>query len=147
MQVLTLAGQDFKILLPVNMVAQIIGRSTVTPPADGEFKSLAGSFRWRDYAVPLLRTSELMGKSSTADQDYERIVVLWPMKSASSRSFIGLTSLAPPRVVEITEQPSSEMITEMPYALSCLQLENELAVIPDIDQVSRDLFENADGQD
>jgi len=146
MQVLTLAGQDFKVLLPVNMVAQIIGRSTVTPPSDGEFKSLAGSFRWREYGVPLLRTSELMGKSSTADEDYERIVVLWPMKSASSRSFIGLTSLAPPRVVEITDQPSAEMITEMPYALVCLQLENELAVIPDIDQVSRDLFENADGQ-
>lgn len=146
MQALTIAGQDFKALLPVNMVAQIIGRSAVTPASDDKFKSLAGNFRWREYGVPLLRTSELMGKSSTADEDYERIVVLWPMKSASSRSFIGLTSLAPPRVVEITDQPSSEIITEMPYALGCLRLENELVVIPDIDQISRDLFENADGQ-
>ncbi|MGI9317155.1 MAG: chemotaxis protein CheW [bacterium] len=143
MQVLSLTAQGLKILLPVNMVAQIIGRAKLVQDPAQRFKSNAGDFRWREYSVPLLRTSELVGASESADDEYERIVVLWPMKSASSRSFIGLTSLAPPRVIEISGQPSAERPADTQYILDCVQLDGDLGLIPDIDQVSRDLFEDS----
>ena len=147
MQVLSISAQDLKVLLPVNMVAQIIGRSNLDPGSGDDFKSNAGHFRWREYSVPLLRTSQLMGGSQSADDNYERIVVLWPMKSATSRSFIGLTSLAPPRVVEITDQPSVTAPDEAQYVMDCLRIENELALIPDIERISRELFKSSVQED
>jgi chemotaxis signal transduction protein len=147
MQVLSISAQNLKVLLPVNMVAQIIGRTNLDPGSNHEFRSNAGQFRWREYSVPLLRTSQLMGGSQSADDDYERIVVLWPMKTATSRSFIGLTSLTPPRVVEITDHPSVEAPTDARYVMDCLRIENEVALIPDIDQVSTELFNSSAQED
>ena len=144
MQVLSLTARDAKILLPVNLVAQIIGRASLDSNTELKFDSSAGTFRWREYSVPLLRTSQLMGGEESADDEYERIVVLWPMKSATSRSFIGLTSLMPPRVIDITNQPSADPPADTPYLMDCVRVNNEIALIPDIDQVSRDLYESAE---
>ena len=144
MQVLSLTARDVKILLPVNMVAQIIGRANLFSEDELAFQSSAGTFKWREYSVPLLRTSQLMGGDESADEGYERIVVLWPMKSATSRSFMGLTSLMPPRVIDITNQPSADPPSDTPYLLDCVRVNDELALIPDIDKVSRDLFASAE---
>jgi hypothetical protein len=136
MQVLTVSAAGFQLLLPVNTVAQITGRLPIQQGSIG-IKGAAGFVQWREFNLPLFRTSELFGRKKSDDENYERIVVLWPMKSAGSRSFIALTSLGPPRVVDISDLPAAEGDAEMPWALGYVNLADGLGVIPDIDGLAR----------
>ena len=63
--------------------------------------------------------------------------MLWPMKSAGSDSFVALTSLGPPRVVDATGLPAADDDAEMPWALGYVNLSEGLGVIPDIDSLAR----------
>lgn len=140
MQVLSLTAQGMQIVLPVNMVAQILGKSSLAETSRADVPSLAGHVNWREFEVPVCHSSELLGLDSAADRDYERLVVLWPMKSAHPRAFLGLTSLTAPRVIDVTEQDAPEQVPNLPFALGYLDVEGELAVIPDIEQLSGLLY-------
>ncbi len=143
MQVLTVTAAGFQLLLPVNMVAQITGRmqpDPVGPPMTG----VCGMVQWREFRLPLFRTSELFGGKAEDDENYERIVVLWPMKSAGRESFIGLTSLGPPRVVDVTDLPAAREDAGMPWSLGYVDLADGLGVIPDIDALARQAWTTGD---
>lgn len=136
MQVLTVMAKGFQLLLPVNMVAQITGPVPVKP-STLDIPGTQGMIQWREYSLPLFRTSELMGGLPQDDDQYERIVVLWPMRSAGNRSFIGLTSLGPPRVMDASELPPAEEDAEMPWALGYVSLPDGLGVVADIDSLAQ----------
>ncbi len=145
MQVLTLQAAGFQILIPVSMVAQIVGSVPVST-SDIEFPALAGHISWREYTVPLLKSSELMAHLAGADDDYQRIVILWPMKSTANDAFLALTSLDSPRVIDISDQQATDEGSEMDYMLGAVQLEGDPGVIPDIGQICRDLYQTGDNQ-
>ena len=136
MQVLTVLATGFQVLLPVNMVAQITGPVPVKP-SDLNIPGAEGSIQWREYSLPLFRTSELMGGLPQDDDQYERVVVLWPMRSAGNRSFVALTSLGPPRVMDVSELPAAEEDAEMPWALGYVSLPDGLGVVADIDALAQ----------
>ncbi len=139
MQVLALPASGFQILVPVNMVAQIVGMLPVST-ADMEFRSLSGQIRWREYTVPLLKSSELLTGIPGADTNYQRIVILWPIKNTANDAFIALTSLGAPKVIDITDQPVAETAIELTYTLGLIELDSELGVIPDIGALCRDMY-------
>ena len=151
MQVLSIPVNNYQLLLPISMVAQIIGKVAIADPKSvsasaaakgGEVshRCLYGMVKWKEYDLPLIRSSELIGQSRKADESYERMVILWPMKSATNRAFIGLTSLGAPRVVDITEQPFANINADLSYSLGVVQLDGSLGVVPDIDRLSSELF-------
>ncbi|MBX2868506.1 MAG: hypothetical protein KTR18_07500 [Acidiferrobacterales bacterium] len=138
MQVLSLNAQGFQVLVPVNMVAQILGTSPLDAP-DPDFKEsmpfLCGKFGWREFQVPLFDISALHA-GVKAGSDYERMVVLWPLASAGKKGFFALTSLGPPRVVEITDQPVAAQKPDFRFMSNCVTLSDGLGVIPDLQQLS-----------
>jgi len=139
MQVLSLFADGFQVLLPVNMVAQIIGPTQVAE-ADPAVRGMTGKIRWREFEVPLLLTSELMAGKTGSDTGFERIVVLWPMKSAGAQGFLAMTSLGPPRVVDIEDQTAPSTMPNLDYLLGAVVLDSGIAAIPDIDRVSAELY-------
>jgi chemotaxis signal transduction protein len=139
MQVLAVKASGFQLLLPVNMVAQITGKLPVQPGNLG-IPGAAGLIQWREFNLPLFRTSELFGGKESDDDSYERVVVLWPMKSAGTHSFIALTSLGPPRVVDVSGLPAADDDAEMPWALGYVNLADGLGVIPDIDALASEAW-------
>jgi hypothetical protein len=145
MQVLALQAAGFQVLVPVNMVAQIVGTVPVST-SDMEFPALAGQFRWREYTVPLLKSSELMSHLAGADDDYQRIVILWPIKSTTNEDFLALTSLDSPKVIEISDQQATDELSEMDYILGAVQLEGDPGVIPDIGRICTELYQAGDNQ-
>jgi hypothetical protein len=139
MQVLSLFADGFQVLLPVSMVAQIIGRTQVIE-AEPVVRGMAGKISWREFEVPLLLTSELMAAKTGKDESYERIVVLWPMKSAGNQGFLSLTSLGPPRVIDIEDQTSPAITPDLNYLMGAVVLDNGVGAIPDIDLISSDIY-------
>lgn len=146
MQVLTVSARGFQLLLPVNMVAQITGPVPVVP-GSLDIPGCAGTIQWREYSAPLFRTSELMGGGAADDNGYERIVVIWPMRSAGNHSFIALTSLGPPRVIDVSELPAADEDADMPWALSYVTLPDGLGVVADIDALARKAWAPVPSQD
>lgn len=140
MQVLSLTGKGFQLLLPVNMVAQILGRTALSESVATDTGYVIGSVGWREFQVPVCASSRLLGFEPAADRDYERVVVLWPMKSAHTGAFMGLTSLTAPRVIDIVDPTSPEHPPELDFALDYLMIDGELGVIPDIERLSNTLY-------
>ena len=122
------------------MVAQILGRGPVSPISNPALPALAGNVSWREFSVPVCRSSQLLGYDEAADRDYERVVVLWPMKSSHSRAFLGLTSLTAPRVLDVGEGSVPNDAPELSFALDYLMVDGQLGVIPDIERLSGLLY-------
>ncbi len=135
MQVLAIPARGIQLLVPVSMVAQVAGRLPVTPTSL-DIPGAAGIIQWRRISLPLFRTSELLGGGAD-DDGFRHVVVLWPMRSAGSRSFVALTSTGPPRVIDVDDLPAADGDPGMPWTLACASLPDGLGVIPDIDALTR----------
>lgn len=136
MQVLAIPAQGFQLLVPVSMVAQVAGRLPLTPTSL-DIPGAAGIIQWRQFSLPLFRTSELLGRGAADDDDFRHVVVLWPMKSAGNRSFVALTSPGPPRVIDVDDHPATDGDAGIPWVLAYVSLPEGLGVIPDIDALAR----------
>ena len=142
MQTLAIPADSFHLLIPVSLVAQIVGTQKVNPAA-AKIPAQEGYIRWREFDIPLLRSAELITGASGIDSDYQRIIVLWPMKSATKRSFIALTSMGPPRVIDIVSQSAPENAPNFKYTLGYVELEDGLGVIPDVERIANTLYVGA----
>ena len=149
MQVLALESIVGNILVPVSMVAQIVSRS-LTKPFQSYADFVSSSIDWRDIEIPLIYSSEMLGAESGADAEFERAVVLWPMKGRQAADLFALTSMGSPHVVSIDEDTkrmedngssviSNESARE--YVLDYLQIEGHPAVIPDLRLISNLVFQ------
>ena len=145
MQVLTVAGRGFRLLVPVSLVAQVAGRMPLTPTAL-DIPGAAGIVQWRNYSLPLFLTSELMGGPAGDDDGYANVVVLWPMKSAGKSSFMALTSLGPPSVIEVDELPAADGNAGKPWVLAHVRLPDGPGVIPDLDALARRAWNRNKGE-
>ena len=139
MQALAIPLGAFDMLIPVNMVAQITGVTDVSA-SELSMPNIEGNIQWRDYQVPLIRAGELISGVSGIDDGYKRIVVLWPMKTADKKSFMAFVSKSAPKVVDIVSQSAPEHHPEFNYVLGYVDLMGGLAVIPDIERISTQLF-------
>lgn len=129
-------------LVPVNMVAQILGTSPLTDPDPERVASmpfLCGNFQWREFQVPLFDISA-MQVSGSAGSDYERMVVLWPLASAGKKGFFALTSLGPPRVVDITDDALPGQLPDFQYVSGSVNLPDGLGIVPDLQKLSDQYF-------
>jgi len=142
MQVLSLNAQGFQVLVPVSMVAQILGTAPLSNPKSEVVQSmpfLCGNFQWREYQVPLFDISA-MHVSGAAGSSYERMVVLWPLASAGKRAFFALTSLGPPRVVDINEGSIAGHLPDFKYMSGSVNLPDGLGIVPDLQKLSDQYF-------
>ena len=149
MQVLALESKAGNILVPVSMVAQIVSRSLMKP-FQNHADFVSSSINWRDIEIPLVYSSEMLGADSGSDAEFERAVVLWPMKGRQAADLFALTSLGSPHVVTIdegikrVEGNGSSVITNetaREYVLDYLQIEDRPAMIPDLRLISNLIFQ------
>ena len=139
MQVLAISTSAFQVLVPVNMVAQIIGPVSVAP-AESMIRGMDGEIPWREFMVPLLHTAELFTGHEGLDLGYERIVVLWPMKSAGNRGFISMTSMTAPRVIEVEDQDFSDLPADFEFCMGAVHMGDNMSLIPDLEKVSTTIY-------
>ncbi len=148
MQVLSLDTQSGLLLIPVSMVAQITSRTEESSLAH-DLTFIRSSIRWREYQIPLLFSSEVLGANQGADDAYLRSVALWPMKGSKITDLFALSSLDSPRVVSIESEVSSAPIEihdefnehgDSSFVLGIIELGEKLGIIPDLKSLSEEVF-------
>ena len=149
MQVLSLKTTIGSLLVPVSMVAQILSRGDMNEYGHDE-NFVRHSIGWREYEIPLLYSSEMLGAVNGSDVEFERSVILWPLQGAEKTDLFSLTSLDSPKVVNVENNLStikaSDDITalcengELKNYLGLISLENTLGIIPDLMGISKKIF-------
>lgn len=146
MQVLSITSTRGGLFIPLSIVAQVI-RNSEGRDWDSELDFVESTVNWRDYSVPLVKSSELLGAGINADRNYNRAVVLWPMKSGGKTDLFALTSLDSPRVLTIDSSLESiktaedlELVNHNPYLLDAVEIDGIRGFIPNLDTISSHLF-------
>jgi hypothetical protein len=147
MQVLSLETKAGALLVPVSMVAQILSRSE---PAEfsHSLPFIRSSVQWREYSVPLVYSSELLGEMQGSDEDYRRGVVFWPLKGTGATDLFALTSLESPKVITIASDTTltSSQGEKLPSGISSdfiiggLEAEGQTGYIPDLKHLAASIF-------
>ena len=155
MQVLTLQFKAGNILIPISMVAQIVSRSAIKPfHCRADFVS--SKIIWRGIEIPLVYSSKMLGAESGSDTEFERVVVLWPMKGNQAEDLFALTSIGSPHVVNIDsdverlENHELSIVSKessRKYVLDYLQVEGKPSVVPDLRLISNLIFKPEIGSD
>ncbi len=148
MQVLSLETHVGLILVPVRIVAQITSRASQSV-LDHELSFVRNSIQWREYNVPLVFSSEMLGAVHGTDDTYIRSVVLWPMKGATKTDLFALSSLDSPRVIDIEDDTVAAPIevgdifnenSDQGFTLGFIQIGDRLGMIPDLKRLSEKIF-------
>ncbi len=170
MQVLTLKAQPRNLLVPVSMVAQILGHEKEDLYAHS-LPFINSCIQWREFRVPLVYASHMLGAPPGSDRNYERAVVLWPMEGTRNTDLFALTSMDSPKVVTIGEESGrSDVVFRLgeqvhgnvviiggesgrsdapeeagrtvgsDYVLGGAKLEGAEGLIPDLSALARDIF-------
>jgi len=148
MQVLSLEAHAGLLLIPVSMVAQITSRARQSV-LDHELPFIRNSIQWREYDIPLVFSSEMLGAQQGMDDSYLRSVVLWPMNGAGKTDLFALSSLDSPRVIEIEDDTSIAPVEvhdefnedgDSSLTLGLIQLGDKLGIIPDLKYLSELTF-------
>jgi chemotaxis signal transduction protein len=148
MQVLSLDTHAGLLLVPVSIVAQITSRDRQSA-FEHELPFVRSAVQWREYNVPLVFSSEMLGVVQGMDDSYRRSVVLWPMKGGAKTDLFALTSLDSPRVIEIEDDAVAAPVevgevfkenSDLGYTLGFIQVGDRLGIIPDLKQLSEKLF-------
>jgi len=148
MQVLSLETRAGLLLIPVSMVAQITSRARQST-LDHELPFIRNFIQWREYDIPLIFSSEMLGAQQGMDDSYLRSVVLWPMDGGEKTDLFALSSLDSPRVIEIeddTRLAPAEVRDEFnengdsSFTLGLIQLGDKLGIIPDLKHLSEQTF-------
>ncbi len=147
MQVLNLTIKPGNVLIPVSMVAQIIGREGFAD-FDGTLPCVRNSIAWRDYTIPLVDSQALWGDGE-GGEFIARSVVLWPMKGSGPGDMIALSSLESPRVLNIAsdsvilnseKEQGEKQGGEQDYILGRMRVESGMGIIPDLIKLSASIY-------
>ncbi len=146
MQVLEISSARGAIFVPVSMVAQIMG-SESEQLWNSKLSFVDSAIIWREYSLPLIHSSGLLGSTSDSSDAYERAVILWPMKGSKSTDLFALTSLDSPRVLNVDERLQSlqnesqqALVASNEFLLDAVEIDGVSGFIPDLDTLSSYLF-------
>ena len=148
MQALTLDTLFGQLLIPISMVAQIASRSE-HKDIERSLSFVNSSISWREYNIPLVSSSEMLGAERGADDNYDRAVILWPIQGAENQDLFALTSLESPKIINISnqiksnEQQGRELITDdtaRQFILDFPDIDGHVCFIPDLSLISKLIF-------
>lgn len=132
--------QDVNLLLPNVAVAEVIAfRVEEVLEAGPEW--LLGGLRWREQHIPVVSFEAYCGRSAPALAEQTRIVVLNTLRGDAELPFYALATTGIPRLFLADEEALGDTLDAEEYAgehcLSAVRIGNESAVIPDLNQLHR----------
>ncbi len=149
-QVIALQMKLGTLLIPLGMVAEVVGDLQIQPPAHASANAhawLDGEIRWRGVNVPVVNPARAFGGAPTTDSPCTGAVILWPMKDGEANQFFALASCATPTLLEIEgglsapQSNASNADAPLDNLLGCVQLEHGRGMIPDLSKLARQIFQ------
>lgn len=142
MQVVALQMTSGMLLIPLSMVAEVVGVQKLQP-ATSQCEWVEGEFHWSGLKVPLLNVLRAFDCNAATDQPCESVVILWPMKSGEADAFFAVTAPGYPTLLEIDSRlPATEPDCAEPMStlLGGVQLDHCIGMIPDLNSMARQIF-------
>ncbi len=142
MQALLIDHDPYSLVIPVDLVAEIVGKVSIRPTRYS-LDWVIGHFKWRKLRVPMLSISALLGLPDDDTTNWNRVVVIWPMKGGAKTDFFALICQETPRVVEISDSDAvdAEQIADsVANSLGFIKSGDKVAVIPDLKSITTRLF-------
>ncbi len=136
---LTLNLHGLAMLLPNTLVAEVTEASEVKLAANTP-DWLSGFVSWRGRNVPLVSFEQLLGVDIAGHHDTGHMVVLNTLNNNPQVPFIAIEIQGLPRLSSLQhgdlEYDENEKNAE-PVVLSCLRIEGESVIVPNIDAIER----------
>ncbi len=148
MQVLSLGTCAGSLLVPVGVVAQIAGSEERISQAH-ELPFIRNQIQWREYSMPLVYSSEMLGAGVGSDDACKRSVIFWPMKGCGHTELFALTSLDSPKVLNLDEDVAAVRVDtgegayslyNSRYVLGLVRLEDKPGIIPNLKYLAETIF-------
>ena len=142
MQALIIENPAVPIVVPVSLVAQIVSRDQFMETRRS-INFIMSEIPWREFQVPLISSCQMVGAERSLDDDFQRAVIIWPMKGGKNVDFFAFSAHGAPRVVEVENQLNATELDSGPvaqYALGACKLDDQTAIIPDLSKISSVIF-------
>lgn len=137
---LLIPTQHTSLLVPSATIAEVINPvNLIRQPYSPAW--CVGLIGWRAHAVPIISLEILEGKPAPTPGPRSKYVIFFPFPGCNPWEFFGILSSAEPQPHTIVD--TSEMRTEtpkLPYAASALNMNNNIAVIPDMAKLKAAFF-------
>jgi len=133
---LPLAG--YNLLLPSVSIAEVLREATIRPEPDTP-EWMAGTVEWRSVLLPLLSFEVLAGESCSEPAGRSRVAVFHALSRERSLDFYGILIQDIPHIVQARESGLTLLHSreEDKVVLSRVEIEGQLAVIPDLELMEK----------
>ncbi|MDQ2693937.1 MAG: chemotaxis protein CheW [Pseudomonadota bacterium] len=141
LRVLLLPYRGGQALLPNSAIVEILPFATPLP-VEGAAPWVLGTLLWRARTIPLVCLERLMGQEPGAPGSRARIVVLNALGSNPRLPNYGFLTADAPRPLNLERSaivPDASHAPPVPGVLSRVRVNDQPAVIPDLDDIEGDL--------
>jgi len=129
-----------KLLLPTSVVVDIVSSSQLKPTKKNKKQGILGQVTWEQETIPVISFETFNGDNQSADPQKIAIVVA---ANLGEIQFYGLALQAEPVTakVKIAEIEDLDQAAVGPMEYLQVRYQNNLCVIPDLDNLERKLSE------
>jgi chemosensory pili system protein ChpC len=130
------------LLVPNALVSEVATLSEITP-ASGKAPWLLGSITWRGLQIPLVSFEKVAGGRVGLAGRNSRAIVFNTLNGNRELPFVAVLSQRIPRLLLVTGRmlQSVDAVPAQEGVLSCVELQGEAVVIPDVDRLEQLLRE------
>jgi len=129
------------LVVPTAVVAEIIKRRELHPPADAP-DWLLGHVKWHQAAVPVLCYEALNGQSVPEEDSGSRIVIIATLDAQSGQRHYALLTRGVPNLLRLTPEDIHQVEGAVPGTAERMKVRvhGQIAAIPDLDYIEKRLF-------
>lgn len=134
---------EFSLLIPSNMVAEVVMVAELKPLAHTA-DWVMGYFVWRDRAVPLITFEAMCGGAWPDIRSH--FVVFYPLSGRQANDYFAIVVGGNPHSVSVGPSSEIQSIPEsVPAGLvgGALKIENSVALIPNFETCGRLFYDNS----
>jgi chemosensory pili system protein ChpC len=146
---LMISAGSLRLLLPNATVAEVISLPAPAP-VDGAPAWLLGHIAWRGRNVPLLSYARLAGAAAEELEPGTRVAVLKALGGNPRLPFIAVLTQGFPRLITLNAEliiPTHDGTPLPPGVCAQVLVRDDVAVIPDLERLERELLAWVGGED
>jgi chemosensory pili system protein ChpC len=135
---------ELQLLLPNAVIAEVIAYQQPEPSEAGKPDWLVGAIHWRGVVIPVVSFEGMLGEQIVLPGHRGRIMVMNTLSQDQKVTHIGLLVQAIPSLVRVSADNVSPLSPEDeldPLIKQQIELEMSPAVIPDLDEIERQVIE------
>ena len=133
---------DVSVMVPSAMVAEVLQTAQIQAAPDTR-PWVLGRILWRGISVPVFSLAALFCDRAAEHDQHARVVVFYPLPGRGPRDFFSIVTHRDPRSMLVQDDLNTCPVptgVSGRYVASSVQLEDRIAVIPDLDALATAIY-------